>query len=345
MRRLLKTAALGSLMLLASGRAATITPLGVLYAGEETTLEVPVHNPAGTSVEVIGAETSCECLVPQFDPTNIPAGETRFLRFRYHSSTIGRMRVDIDYATDSGKSAIKQSVAGIIARRDQFLTAAQLRDLIGREDATIVDMRSADRFGAARIARSLNLPAFALRHRTDLMTRQLVLIDEGFSPAALAQDAASLRSAGFKSVRIFEGGIAAWIRAGGVVEGQAGSAHVAARITPAEYLRVGKNNPWQVVSATAVTPTAEDYGSTAHVGRVPPRILVVGKTDADYVALEQLNSADTNARVFYLTGGELALAAYQRDQLRMSTNSGATFQSKSTQPHVVATSGCGTCPK
>ncbi|HTO05365.1 MAG TPA: rhodanese-like domain-containing protein, partial [Opitutus sp.] len=238
MRRFLHIAALGCLALLRCGQAATITPLGVLYVGEESMIDVPFHNESPSTVSVVGAETSCECLVPQFAKTEIPAGETGLLRFAYRPTVIGRMRVVIDYLGVSVETVLaRHSVVGIVAARERFLTIGQLRDILSSSDAVLVDLRRPDRFEAVRLSRSLNLPAFALKHRADLKTRKLVLIDEGFSPSVLAEQAETLRQNGFEAVYVFEGGIATWIRAGGAVEGLGGAAHAAARISPAEFLR------------------------------------------------------------------------------------------------------------
>jgi rhodanese-related sulfurtransferase len=347
MRRLFYGLALGCLALMASVRAATITSLGVLYVGEECRLELPFHNESPDSVTIDGAETSCECLVPRFTRTEIPAGETRLLKFSYRTTAVGRMRVDIDYVSASVPTfSLRHSVVGIVVARDEFLSVDRLRDFLKTRNPVLIDVRRSDRFEAARLPRSINVPHFALRHRTDLKTRDLVLVDEGFAPTELAEQAEALRRNGFRSVSVLEGGIAAWVRAGGPVEGTGAAAHVTARITAAEFLRIQTLDPWPIVHLTAATlPMLPDIRVGSDVGRVPTRVLVVASTDSEYAPFESRDAARGDLRVFYLSGGEQALAAYQVDQSRMSSNPGAVFQSKSTQAHVVATSGCGTCPR
>ena len=346
MRRLLRFTSLGCLAFLPwCSQAQTITPLGVLYAGEESTLELPYLNEGSGPVRVESAETSCECLVPQFVPTDVPVGETRTLTFTYRSNTTGRMRVDIKYFGASAATVLKQrSVSGIVVDRKLFLTSEQLRSFQNSEDVLLVDLRAPDRFEKVHLPRALNLPAFVLKHRADLKTRKLVLIDEGIAPAFLAEEALRLRESGFGTIYVLEGGIAAWIRSGGAVEGVASSALAASHITPAEFLRSQKTDQWQVINA-AESDSAWQSLVTVRTGRVAPRVLVVAPTDASYAGIDNRLTAKTDARVFYLTGGANALAAYQSEQRRMAANPGAVFQSKSVQPHVVAKTGCGTCPK
>jgi rhodanese-related sulfurtransferase len=257
------------------------------------------------------------------------------------------MRVDIDYLTASETTgSLRYSVLGVVVARDHFLTIEQLRSIQETRDHVLIDLRRSDRFDAARLPRSINLLPFVLRHRADLKSRDLVLIDDGFAPTELAEQAEDLRQNGFRSVSVLEGGMAAWARAGGAVEGTGGSVHVTARITPAEFFRVQSLDPWHVVHLSpASSPTTPGIMIGSEGGRVPTRVLVVASIDSEYVAFESRHAASEDLRVFYLSGGEQALATYAANRNRMSANPGAVFQSKSTKPHVVATSGCGTCPK
>lgn len=346
MRRLLQIIALGCLVLLPSWvHAQTVTALGVLYVGEESTIELPYVNEGSSPVTVRGAETSCECLVPRFAPTDVPAGETRMLKFTYESHATGRMRVDIKFLGAAASTVLTQSsVIGLVTERKLFLTSEQMRALQKSDDLVLVDLRRPDRFAEAHLPRSLNLPSFVLKHRTDLKTRKLVLIDEGFSPASLAEEMHNLRENGFAEIYVLEGGVGSWIRMGRPVEGTASSALAASRITPAEFLRSQKTDYWQVINAVEKSAVSENLGSV-QAGRIVPRVLIVAPMDSSYAGIENQQTPKTDVGVFYLVGGAKALATYQTEQTRMAANPGAVFQSKSMQPHVVANSGCGTCPK
>lgn len=346
MRRFLQFAAFGCLAVLPFWvYAQPITVLGVLYVGEESTIELPYVNEGSSPVTVRGAETSCECLVPRFAPTDIPAGETRALKFTYQSHATGRMRVDIKYLGASASAALKQgSVVGLVTERKLFLSSEQLRELQKSDDVVLVDLRRTDRFAEGHVPRSLNLPLFVLKRRADLKSRKLLLIDEGLSPASLAEEMQNLRQNGFAEIYALEGGVGSWIRAGGSVEGTATSALAASRIAPAEFLRAQKTDHWQVVNVADTNVVGANIGTPQH-GRITPRVLIVASTDASYGRIENRHPANMEARVFYLAGGAKALATYQTEQTRMASNPGAVFQSKSIQPHVVANAGCGTCPK
>jgi len=348
MRRFLQFAGLGFIVFLASEiRAEGITALGVLYVGEESKIELPFTNSGTKPVRIRSAETSCDCLTSEVAETEVPAGASTVMKFRYRATDVGPMRVDIKYLSEPVGAVLKQeSVTGYIAQRDWYLTTKQLRDLQKSGDPAVVDIRRADRFALAHLPRSVNLPVFALSLQAPLKTRKVVLVEEGFSPAWLTEEAQRLRQAGFKDVAILEGGIASWIREGGAVEGANKSSLAAARITPSEFLRSQKTDRWEMVLASAdqVAAKTADLNLSAS-GRLALRVLVVAPTDADYLTIETRRDVKSDLRVFYLTGGAKALAIYRADQLRMASNPGAVFQTKSLQPHVVATSGCGTCPK
>jgi rhodanese-related sulfurtransferase len=96
------------------------------------------------------------------------------------------------------------------------LTPAQAVQLINRENAAVVDLRSTEVFARGHIAGAVNLPATRL---SELATRlgkvggrPLVLVSDG--NAATMAAARALRTAGGDRLHLLAGGMTAWREAG-----------------------------------------------------------------------------------------------------------------------------------
>ena len=95
------------------------------------------------------------------------------------------------------------------------LRPAELTALVNREDALVVDVSAAADFERGHVAGSRSIPAsgFGPDHRllAGHKARHVVLVDRtGMTVAPLAT---RLKKAGFESVHVLEGGIAAWQQA------------------------------------------------------------------------------------------------------------------------------------
>lgn len=102
-----------------------------------------------------------------------------------------------------------------LMRPYKALRPAELTALINREDALVVDLSAAADFERGHIAgsRHVQASAFGPDHRliAGHRERPVVLVDRmGASVGAIA---ARLKKAGFASVHVLDGGIAAWQQA------------------------------------------------------------------------------------------------------------------------------------
>lgn len=88
-----------------------------------------------------------------------------------------------------------------------------------RNNMMLVDVRSSESFNKVRIPGSINIPLFALKTKTFLKTKQLVLVNEGYGYHKLVKECKRLRKEGFKSVCIMKGGLNAWQKAGEQLDG------------------------------------------------------------------------------------------------------------------------------
>jgi rhodanese-related sulfurtransferase len=350
--------ALGFLSALASAQAADVS-LGVVYQDEETVFELSCTNSEKQAYWVAAADSSCDCLKARFTPAPVDPGKTVRLRFAYRSAATGRFSVRVQlHGPEPAPVYSVHTVTGFVAPRDWLVPGSDLP-----KDAVIVDTRPPGRFAQAHIPRSLNLPAFAIRSRADLRTHPLVLVDEGFAPGLLVEEAAGLRRAGFSRVVVLEGGLASWMRQGGAMEGSESAPPVVTRLSAPDYVRSRRGTEWRVVEIRGRAPGAAPLEEAAEIerpedlanvlralsepvpGRQKPRILVIAPDDAAYARIDARFEAKDSSPVYYLTGGRPALDAYRREQAALVGQPHQLVQNRPNRGRPASTGGCGTCPK
>lgn len=331
---------------LVSASAATI-PLGVVFTGEKAGGTVPLVNAGSQEVFFVEAVSDCPCLTVQAESAVVPAGQSRALPYTYLSKDTGRFAVQVKLqGAEPGAVLATHRLTGFVAERSWLIRAAELATDKARSDQVVVDLRAPHLFAQARLPRSVNQEAFALKTRTQWKNRPIVLVDEGCAPADLLAEVAALRAAGFREVRALEGGLAAWVRNGGVLEGVAVSAAEVAQILPAQFARSSRSNEWRVIDlATAGDDAGAELMRLPVVppGRLPPRVLVVGDESA-YARIEGRCGASNVSRLFYLRGGPVALAEFYTRQVAMAAGPGvgvAVSQAGGDLPHVAGCVPCG----
>ena len=231
------------------------------------------------------------------------------------------------------------------------------------QKAVIIDTRSAERFARMHIPRSLNLPAFAVKSRADLRERPLVLVDEGFAPGLLLEEAASLRRLGFNHVVVLDGGLAAWIRQGRAVEGTESTPLALTSLSVSDFMRTRRSVEWRALEMKSQTSGVrplefavevdrpEDLAKAlrgfgqAVAGRQAPRILVIAPDQATCARIEARMGATNPAPIYYLTGGRAALDVYRREQKALVQQPHQLIQIRPNRGRPVAAGGCSTCPK
>jgi rhodanese-related sulfurtransferase len=87
-----------------------------------------------------------------------------------------------------------------------------------KDPPTLVDVREKEQFEAVSIPGSINIPLFAVKTKTFLKARPLILVNEGYAYEPLERTCAHLRNNGFKAW-ILDGGLAAWKQKGGPLHG------------------------------------------------------------------------------------------------------------------------------
>ena len=103
---------------------------------------------------------------------------------------------------------------------NHVITPAELRYLLaGDSDAHLIDVRTGTEFESAHIPGSYHVPLDTLKEHRDELRRHVrqpvVLICQ--SGARASQAGTHLAAAGMENVRVLDGGIGAWLAAGGAV--------------------------------------------------------------------------------------------------------------------------------
>ncbi len=96
---------------------------------------------------------------------------------------------------------------------------------------TLIDVRPTAAFDQYHIAGSLNIPLHAIKTKTYLKTKPIVLVNEGYVVSPLAAACESLNAAGFTS-SVMAGGLVAWKAIGGRLAGDPFAQSAMNRIGP-----------------------------------------------------------------------------------------------------------------
>lgn len=339
---------------------AETVPLGVVFKGERTLLELQYTNKGKAPVHITQVSPSCDCIEVLQMPGEVRAGETIRIPLAHHASNVGTVAVTVRLEGDPASAVIETDViAGVVADRSWLLSPreAQGRGLV------LVDARNQEPFDRLHATGAINIPAFALKTRNDLRASKLVLMDDGVSPVDLLAEVATLRSQGFSQVFALNGGLPAWIRQGGRVEGATKSVLAVARISAADFARASRTGKWQVVeigdASTSLAETVDviKLGETDDIGRslasllkesaqrMPPNILIIAPNNGRHAGIEAHLGKAGQLPVFYLNDGAKALAFFHNEQIEAARNSGQLFRTRQAQGSPVIAGGCGSCGK
>ncbi|HEC13220.1 MAG TPA: rhodanese-like domain-containing protein [Acidiferrobacteraceae bacterium] len=201
----------------------------------------------------------------------------------------------------------------------------------------LVDVRSTEAFAQVRIPGALNIPLYALRTKSFLKSQHIVLVDTGAAYDALAKTASRLKTAGFKTVSILDGGMNAWRRAKGPTVGNPLAQQRLMALTPQQYFTERDYDHWLMVDISSAKTQAQTklFANTIKVPyhKDEQRFLSAlkkklakrkakGKTFVVLVDEEGINNQRLaalandldNAQVFYLDGGLKAYGNFYQSQ-------------------------------
>jgi rhodanese-related sulfurtransferase len=206
-----------------------------------------------------------------------------------------------------------------------------------KQDILFVDVRDREAFDRFRIPGSIHIPLYALKTKTFLKDKPLVLVSEGYPNFALEQTCEGVRDAGFKRASILIGGLRSWMMKKGAIEGDLFAAQEVSRIPPKHFFAQKDSPGWLVIalsgseaeSSQPLIPGAlhlpfegnpSKFASSLKTlvnskpGSPQLSILVCDERGEKYQSIERALQQEELNKVFYLKGGLEAYRAFLHQQ-------------------------------
>ena len=230
---------LGGLLLANDSKALLINPDkingGTVYLNEKQEYRVELRNQTRNEIWIQSVESDCDCLQILEKPGQIKGDDKVVLRLVYLSknevAALVKVRIlywaagrseelvlmySADVMERPPNKGEGESTRRIVPATEQFQITAEA--ILNRSDCIVVDVRPSDHFQKVRIPGSLNLPLFAVKTKSILRSRALVLVGDGDFEGALLAEAVAMEAAGYREVKVLMGGISAWEQNGGALE-------------------------------------------------------------------------------------------------------------------------------
>jgi rhodanese-related sulfurtransferase len=226
-----------------------------------------------------------------------------------------------------------------------------------KRELVLVDVGPREEYQRIRIPGSINIPLFALRTKTFLKSKPVVLIHKGSSPHRLEEECRRLRDGGFLRVCALHGGLAAWIQKGGPIQGDVFSRKELSRVSPQDAFLERDKEGWIVVDVSesngpdsrrlipevATVPYRDNQeeflaGFKEILGREdgnPFRLILICNQTGEYPEkMERVIREAATYPVFYLEGGLVAYDKFLKQNVLIQ-------KSKESRKIVKK---CATCP-
>jgi len=251
-------------------------------------------------------------------------------------------------------------------------TESLLQKLREKQGLFLVDVRNAEEFEKFRIPGSINIPLFAVKTKTFLKSRPLVLMNEGHRYKQLTDECSILSKMGF-AVSILNGGLNQWKRKGGPLEGDVFAQRELNRISSQEFFAGKGDENWIVVDVTqsgnrGTDPRADQNFQRIHIpfannprefipklesaiknrsgnkpgAPAPPgdfvTVVICDESGKIYEDIEKHLQAAAIQNVLYLEGG---LKGYQTFEKQQASMQGTDARAGKT---VKTNKNCTSCP-
>ena len=141
---------------------------------------------------------------------------------------------------------------GELKKRNPALTISKesvMQQIKEKQDIVLIDVRNSGEFEKFRIPGSINIPLFAIKTKTFLKSKPLVLINEGYGYSQLEQECMVLRNSGFKA-SVLNGGLYQWKQEGGLLEGDVFEQRELNKILPQAFVTENNYENWVVVDVS-----------------------------------------------------------------------------------------------
>lgn len=305
-----------------------------MKAGETWRQALVVENTNATPLLITNILLSCDCLTVEKRTDRIEPGGRGEIEVTLKPPVAGTLEYELAAQTSAGERrwVLRATVAAAPRSRvrDLYVAWDELRRRWERgETYTLVDVRLAEAFDAAHVPGALNIPRSAVRMKNFLRETPVVLVDDGWGDPVLEDECVRLRKAGFASVHILHGGVNAWFKAGGALEGREAAAPAVDKLDGQSFLAARGYDDWIIVAADedewpnmreqlpecvrlSCRAGEEEAFSKEIAKRVkqldkPARVLVLTRAGQDYPRLDQVLHGRVDAVFFYLEHGWLGL--------------------------------------
>ncbi|MFH1147588.1 MAG: rhodanese-like domain-containing protein [Pseudomonadota bacterium] len=373
----------------ASSEYGAVFDFGVIETASEVKHSFVIPNKRSDVLRVSRVVSSCDCLHILSYPDEIPAGGSGKLEIRLIPSQAGDVTHEVSVETESDpplryevKGLVKGEISKIkkdkipadfftrrVRKRDAGLAISVENVLEKKEakrDVLLVDVRDEAEFERFSIPGSINVPLFALKTKTFLKSRPLVLVDRGDRYRQLEEQCKELRGAGF-SVSILNGGLNRWRSKGARIEGDPFAQTELNKVPPQVFHAEREYENWVIVDISQ-PPTSDGSYLIPQAIRVPfnrdperfiPElkaaigkrtkepllfILICDEKGENYGMLEPAFQKSGMDNIYYLAGGIEAYRGFARQQVAIWKG----VENK-TDKKVISTGRampkCPTCPK
>ena len=215
-----------------------------------------------------------------------------------------------------------------------------LRKLNKKEEIVLVDVRNREEFEKISIPGSINIPLFAVKTKTFLKHKPLVLINEGCYYNPLERECKRLSDSGFTAVRILNGGLNPWRQKGGALNGDIFAQKELNKISSQIFFEEKNDENWVVIDVSKsknqetlylipqviAIPFIDNAGKfVLSIKRVMEKheksfflcFLILNENGEQYEKIEKLIEKAGLRNVFYLKEGLMGYKGFLKRQALM----------------------------
>lgn len=198
----------------------------------------------------------------------------------------------------------------------------------------LVDIRQAAEFEKVRIPGAINIPLHAVKTKAFLKSRPFVLVNEGVAARAMKKECEKLKKLNFKP-SFLDGGIIAWQKCGGRLEGDLLRLKAYRFISPRTFAQEKDRGDIQIIDLSEkqsdmsrqLVPRPIHISGMNGLARMAEKkgsantiFVFLNHTDIHYRMIERIMNKTDAAAVFYLDGGLTAYGTFVEHISKPKTN-------------------------